>query len=48
MRMFFCHDSYMVFDRWKAKNTLGSQALLGAKAAKGFMVAAVSVCGPGW
>jgi len=47
MRMFFCHSLYMVFDRWNAKNTLGSQALGGAKAAKGFMAAALSACGPG-
>ena len=47
MRMFFCHNHYMVFDRWNAKNALGSKALRGAKAAKGVMAAALSVCCPG-
>ena len=33
MRMFFCHSPHMVFDCRNAKNTLGSQAVRGVKAA---------------
>jgi hypothetical protein len=43
MRMFFCHKPYMMFDCCNAKNALGSQAVRAAKAAKGFMAAALSV-----